>query len=235
MNAAVELLVDDEMAEPARADDADPRVAGIALDRLADRLAELVAAPRRRLVRREVGVDEDRHDRQRRVLHEPLADKGEGVALALALGQGVRGDQVELAVDQRGDQVQRQAALDRVVARLLLLVIARGRPPRPVGARKAVERHVADRLAVIDDEARHVVVVIELLLVVADDDQRVELGAPHRIAQMGRPPPAPRRDAPRTAPASARPRHAAPPGAAAPRRSSAGPPCRESRAPRRGR
>src|SRR5690348_10900725 len=50
--SAVELLVDDEMAEAARADNAHPRIAGIALDRLADRLAQLVAAPRRRLVRR---------------------------------------------------------------------------------------------------------------------------------------------------------------------------------------
>src|SRR5260370_28993438 len=55
-NAAVEVFVDDEMAEPAGSDDADPGVARIALHRLADRLAELVAAPRRRLVRRGIGI-----------------------------------------------------------------------------------------------------------------------------------------------------------------------------------
>ena len=43
---AVELLVDDKVAQPARADDADAGVAGIAFDRFADRLAQFVAAPR---------------------------------------------------------------------------------------------------------------------------------------------------------------------------------------------
>src|SRR5690242_14041319 len=61
--AAVERLVHDKMRQPARPDDADPLVLGIALDGRADRLPELVAAPRRRLVRRVVGVDADRHDR----------------------------------------------------------------------------------------------------------------------------------------------------------------------------
>src|SRR5438045_6338972 len=42
--AAVERLVDDEMRQPARADDADPRIARIAFDRGADRLAKPVAA-----------------------------------------------------------------------------------------------------------------------------------------------------------------------------------------------
>src|SRR6516165_2197480 len=59
---AVELLVDDEMAEPARADDADARITGIALNRRADRLAELPAAPWCRLVRRVIGVEEHRYD-----------------------------------------------------------------------------------------------------------------------------------------------------------------------------
>src|SRR6202035_604474 len=48
--AAVERLVDDEMRQPTRTGDADPDVGGVALDRGADRLAELVAAPRGRLV-----------------------------------------------------------------------------------------------------------------------------------------------------------------------------------------
>src|SRR5579859_533569 len=61
--AAIERLVDDEMREAAGADDADPLVLGVALDRGADRLAESVATPWGRLVRRVVGVDADRHDR----------------------------------------------------------------------------------------------------------------------------------------------------------------------------
>src|SRR5258706_10508271 len=72
--AAVQRLVNDEMRQPARADDADPLVAGITFDRGADRLAELVAAPRRRLVRRGVGVDADRKDRPD-FLHAPLVGK----------------------------------------------------------------------------------------------------------------------------------------------------------------
>src|SRR5258708_23350690 len=53
--AAVQRLVNDEMRQPARSDDADPLVAGITFDRGADRRAELVAAPRRRLARRAGG------------------------------------------------------------------------------------------------------------------------------------------------------------------------------------
>src|SRR5580700_6083637 len=83
--AAVQRLVDDEMRQPARAGDADPGIARIALDRGADRLAELVAASRGRLVRRVIGVDADRHDRHG-VLHDPLVDKADRVALAFALG-----------------------------------------------------------------------------------------------------------------------------------------------------
>src|SRR5260370_2035287 len=74
-NAAVEVFVDDEMAEPARADDADARVARIVLHRLADSLAELVEAPPRWLARRKVEVEEHRHHPQRRILHQPLTAK----------------------------------------------------------------------------------------------------------------------------------------------------------------
>src|SRR5215472_4227671 len=86
---AVELFVDDKVAEPARADDADPCVAGPALDRRADRLAELPAASRRRLVWWVIGVEKHRHNRQVGVLHQPLADKGVGVAFAMPRRQSV--------------------------------------------------------------------------------------------------------------------------------------------------
>src|SRR6266478_1681362 len=69
--AAVERLVHDEMRQPTRGDDADPRVARIGVDGGADRLAQPIAAPRRRLVRRIVGVDADRDDRHD-LLHDPL-------------------------------------------------------------------------------------------------------------------------------------------------------------------
>src|SRR6266567_4043715 len=97
--AAVERLVDDEMREPARGDDADPRIARIGFDRGADRLAEPIAASRRRLVRRIVGVDADRDDRHD-LLHDPLMDKADRVALAFAVGNPVRRGDIELALDQ---------------------------------------------------------------------------------------------------------------------------------------
>src|SRR5271170_3547343 len=99
-DAAIQFLVDDKMAEPARADDADARVARIAFDRLADRPAEIIAAPWCRLVRRVVGVEEHRHDRQVLSFHQPLAHKGVGVAFAVPGHQPVRRGDVELAVDQ---------------------------------------------------------------------------------------------------------------------------------------
>src|SRR6267154_1874142 len=129
--AAVERLVDDEMRQPARADDADPLVAGIAFDGGADRLAELVAARRGRLVWRVVGVDADRHD-WHDFLHDPLVDKADCVPLALALGCRIGGRDVELAVDQLVDQMARQLRIDRIVARLLFLIPARRRSPAPI-------------------------------------------------------------------------------------------------------
>src|SRR6266567_2014384 len=97
--AAVERLVDDEMRQPARGDDADPRVARVGFDGGADRLPEPIAAPRRRLVRRVIGVDADRHDRHD-LLHDPLMDKADRVALAFAVGNPVRRGDIELALDQ---------------------------------------------------------------------------------------------------------------------------------------
>src|SRR5690348_280015 len=122
--AAVERLVHDKMRQPARPDDADPLVLGIALDGRADRLPELVAAPRRRLVRRVVGVDADRHDRHD-ILHNALVHKADRVPFAFALRSSARSSDVELAVDELVDQVPRQSRIDRVVARGFFFVPAR--------------------------------------------------------------------------------------------------------------
>src|SRR5262249_5684788 len=51
-DSAVEFLVDQEVAQAARGQHADPQVARERVDRLADRPAELKAAPRARLVGR---------------------------------------------------------------------------------------------------------------------------------------------------------------------------------------
>src|SRR5262249_58416959 len=65
---AVERLVDGEMAQPARRHDADAKFSRIALDGFANRLPEPVAAPRRRLVGRVIGVENDRDHGNRRVV-----------------------------------------------------------------------------------------------------------------------------------------------------------------------
>src|SRR5215471_18319055 len=70
----------------------------------------------------------------------------------------------------------RQAAIDRVFARLALFVIASRGAPRPFGSFEAGERGITYGLAVIDDKPRQIVVLIEFLVVVADDNQGVELG-----------------------------------------------------------
>src|SRR5215472_17238969 len=169
---AVELLIDDKVAQAPRADDADAGVARVTLDRGADRLAELPAAPRRRLVWRVIGVEEHRHDRQVGVLHQPLAHKSMCVAFAVPGRQSVRGGDVELAVDQFADQMPRQRPVDRIIARLLLLVITRSGEPRPFRALETGrERHVADRVTIIDEDRRQVILMEQLLLVIAYDDQ----------------------------------------------------------------
>ncbi len=91
---------------------------------------------------------------------------------------------MELAVDQLADQVQCQGRLDPIIARLLLLVIPRGCKPRPFRALEiGRERHVADGVAVIDENRGQVVFVEQLVLIVADNDQCVELGAAHTLLQ----------------------------------------------------
>src|SRR3546814_16403533 len=80
------------MAEAARGDDADLDVLRIALDRPAYRLAERIATARRRLVGRIIGVERQRHDRQRLgLVHQLAVDEAEGMALALAVAHLVGG------------------------------------------------------------------------------------------------------------------------------------------------
>src|SRR5215471_7392496 len=109
------------------------------------------------------------------------------MTLALAFTQPVGSDRVEVLVDQRVYQMERQIRRDRIVPRCLFFVVARGGSSRPIGSRKSVERQIADRLAVIDDERRHVVVVIEFLVVIADNDQSIELGTPQYLPEVSDP------------------------------------------------
>src|SRR6516164_3640862 len=80
--------------------------------------------------------------------------------------------------------MERQVRLDRIVPGYLFFVIARGDQPRPFRALEiGREWHVADGVAVIDENRRQVILVEQLLLVVAEDDQRVEFGATRTLLQ----------------------------------------------------
>ena len=120
-DGAVEILVDQKVAQASGSDDADARVARIGLDRLADGLAELVAAPRPRLVRREICVEEYRHDGNRFLLvQQPAMHIGHAVAFALAFAHPLRRRRIETVLHQPIDHVQRQFGVDRIGARLVL-------------------------------------------------------------------------------------------------------------------
>ncbi len=68
-----------------RAYPVDAKLAVISLDGFADGPAELIAAPRPRLVRRKIGVEKHRHDRHRLLVgHHVAVHVGDGVTLAFA-------------------------------------------------------------------------------------------------------------------------------------------------------
>src|ERR1700730_17890961 len=110
---AVERLVDGEVTEPARRHNADAQAFRVTLDRLANSLAELVAAPGRRLVGRIIRIEENRDDRDRHALPDTTMDEAERLPLPFPLGQRIGGGHVEVAVDQRRDEMVRELRMDR--------------------------------------------------------------------------------------------------------------------------
>src|SRR5262249_8317755 len=88
---AIQCLIDGEVAQAPRPHTPKARRIGIASTRLANGLAEPIAAPRRGLVGRVIGVEENWDYGNRRTIHDAPVDKGEGVALALSFGQGIGG------------------------------------------------------------------------------------------------------------------------------------------------
>ena len=79
-DVAVQLLVHEEVAEPARGHDGHALARRPGLDRLPDGPPELVAALRSRLVRRVVRVEQHRHDGHHAIAHEPLVHEAPRVA-----------------------------------------------------------------------------------------------------------------------------------------------------------
>src|SRR5215467_13218456 len=190
---AIQCLIDGEVAQAARRHNPNAQRIGIAFDRLANGLAEPIAAPRRGLVGRVIGVEENWDYGNRRTIHDAPVDKGEGVALALSFGQGIGGCDVELAVDQSRNEMGREPRMHRIVPSIRILVVARRRalrpgwPLPPTRRRLArVARHVCDRLAAIDKHTRHEVVVIDFLLIVANDDDRLEGRGGQFLLQQGK-------------------------------------------------
>ncbi len=137
----VERFVDREMAEATRGHDTDPLVAREAPHCVAQGPAQAVAAARSRLVRREVGVEEDGHHRQLGAVQQTPMHETEGVPFALAFEQVVGHGDVELGLDEVGNDVRRQRGIDRIVLRRLGLVVAgRGVAPRSAPAGSSAAR-----------------------------------------------------------------------------------------------
>ncbi len=130
---AVELLVHGEMAQAARAQDADAARALEGAHGSGDGAAQIVAAPRARLVGREVRVERDGNDGNDRVLaHEALVHEAEGVSLAVRLRELSGKAHVEVAIHQALDDVAREPGRHGELARLVGHVILRARAPPPL-------------------------------------------------------------------------------------------------------
>jgi hypothetical protein len=152
-------------------------------------LAELVAAHRPRLVRRKIGVEEDRHRRHRVLrVHDAAMHIGDGMPFAFAFRQRLRRGDVKARVHQRLDEMGRKPGVDRIVARPLILEEALPVlhvPFREAGAVVLVLLvAVADAVAVIDRERRPAVVLVAFVLIVAHHDQRVDFGFGQRLLQL---------------------------------------------------
>jgi hypothetical protein len=91
-------LVDHEVTEPARAEDADALAGRPRLDDLPDGAPELMAAPRRRLVGWVVRVQEHGHDGNDPRAHQPLVHEAPGVTEGRVTGLHPHVRDVELVL-----------------------------------------------------------------------------------------------------------------------------------------
>src|SRR5258708_22659881 len=177
------LFLDDEMAQTPGGEQADAQVFRIILDQLLERFAEAHAAFRQRRIGRIVGIEKDRNDRQHPravALEVPAVHEGIGVAFVLAVAEPRDCRNVELAFDQALDERERERPVAGIVDVSVLFEAAHLRavvpllpPAEALGAGPA---GIADALAVINPDRRHVPVLEKLVLIVADDDKNVELG-----------------------------------------------------------
>ena len=145
-----------------------------------------MAAGDARLVGRVECVDEHRHGRWI-IVHDALVIIAEGVGQAgesgfAALGQMVRGCEIEALIHQAVDQMQRQLWMSRMGAPLRGMMVRLGQ--RHAGTKALLlllaEGHIIHVLAEIDHEGGLVVLAHDFHLVVADHDRHV--GANLRIS-----------------------------------------------------
>ncbi len=171
---AVQLLVHEEVAEPARGQDGHALADRPGLDGLPDGPAELVAALRCRLVRRVVRVEQHRHDGHHPVAHEPLVHEAPGVTEGTVARLHADVGHVEVEVSrERLDQVPAEGRIHREGPVPAVPVQAPVR--EPAKGRHALDRRreVLDGLAPVDAERGLVVRAEPLVLVVADHDDHV--------------------------------------------------------------
>ncbi len=128
-----------------------------------------------RLVRREVGVQEHRHNRHHAIRQTETVDIGIGVSLILSLRHAPHHRDIEAVPLQCLDQVPRQHRIARMLYGTRRLQVAAARPRHPVVPRERRLTGVTDRFAIVDADRRHVGLVEQFLLVVADHDQRIQL------------------------------------------------------------
>ncbi len=173
-HAAVQILVDDEMAEPARGNNADAQIFRIRLDQFLQMPAELHAARRRHLVGRIIGVEQQRNDRKGSARQIRAVNVRVSMAFILLADQSADRANVELALAKSADEMQRKARMDWVVRIFVRLQAFHLRAAVPMIARRFAPRRVADGLAVIDGEGGHHRIGKQLVLIVARNDEDVE-------------------------------------------------------------
>ena len=145
---------------------------------MTNRLAKLVTARRRWLIRRIVGIQENRYDWNLDASKQPIMNKAECMAFAQSLRQAVGTGQIKI-FDQALDQMLGERRMGRVLARLVWLIVpgrCLARPLRPI---VVGERNIANCLASVEQDGRHVAVAKKLLLIIANDDQNIQTRIAH--------------------------------------------------------
>src|SRR4051812_41980766 len=113
------------MAEPAGRNDSDALLMRPAFDRRAQALSKTEAPSRSWLIRRVIGIYNDRHDRQRLATEKAPVDKAEGMTLAALAAKRIGKRHVEVVLNQMIHHMTRKRRRNRIIPRDLGFVILR--------------------------------------------------------------------------------------------------------------